>query len=227
MRRLFAGLVMFATAAASAAQISFDNVPGRGFADGSLVYQESGFTITSDPIPFPHIPNPSLPSDFVPGTAWSVDRSALASCTVYLPSSSCAFTLTHGGDPFVFSGFGALTYNFDWCNAVSNGAAGPLSGLTLDVTGSLGGITRFHSVQDVHSCGVSVPLATGLGSLLIDRLTVGTVPLNSIFVDDIQVAAVPEPATYALMLAGLLALRHRYRTRSAPRSMVPPTGIEG
>jgi hypothetical protein len=213
MRPLFAGLLMFSTVAASAVQIGFDNAPGRGYADGSLVYQESGFVVSSDPLPWGSGPNPP-PDEFFLDSAWSVGESTLRSCSFSF-DYSCAFTVTHDGSPFVFGGFGALTSNSDWCDAVSSGIAGPTSGLTLGVVGSLGGVTRFTSSLDVHSCGALVPMATSFGSLTIDMLTVSTIPLNFIRVDDIQVAAVPEPGTYVLVLVGLLALHRRHRGRAA------------
>jgi hypothetical protein len=117
--------------------------------------------------------------------------------TIDLSSGRAVFanfgTLLAGGDDVItFSGLSSGTYDFTVLVSGTNisNLAGVLNGQALDGVSS--GKFRFLSLDGQSSAPFSLTLT---GS--------GFVPSKSSYSVDISVTAVPEPETYAMLLAGL------------------------
>jgi hypothetical protein len=175
---LTSGLVVLTlmSSTASAAIITFDGLTGAT-ADPLGVYSEDGFTVT-----------PTL-------GAWKeaqVFGDPIPSIYVSDLGPGTPFgnlQITAGGGLFVFNSLDVQAFN---------------SGVGYEIRGSLGGTVLF-SVANSQGASAAFQTLTGGGALAIDTLTfdISSGGPGSFNVDNINVTAVPEPAAYLLVLAGL------------------------
>ncbi|MBT9459267.1 MAG: VPLPA-CTERM sorting domain-containing protein [Burkholderiaceae bacterium] len=175
-------LAIAATAgSASATVISFDNLAGL---QGSTFtsYVESGFTVESLLGKWLVAKNYGAPvPDIFSGKGWGT-----ASASIEVTGGMFTF-----GSVDLSANLGNASYTFE---------------------GSLGGVSQFTQ-SGVRSCGgcngLFATIGSSFSSVVIDSLKISITGLGSSYnVDNINVTAqvVPEPATYGLMLAGLLAV---------------------
>lgn len=170
-----------AAGSASATVISFDNLAG---AQGSTFtsYIESGFTVESLLGKWLVAKNYGAPvPDIFSGKGWG--------------TASASIEVTGG----MFT-FGSVDMS------ANNGDA------RYTIEGWLGGVSQY-SFDGVRSCGGCfgqfATVGNSFSAVVIDSLRISITGLGSSYnVDNINVTAqvVPEPATYGLMLAGLLAV---------------------
>ena len=155
------------------------------------------------------------------------DRAEHAPCTSFNASvggdyGTCQFEVVHGGAPFRFAGLSADVHSLD------SGCLFPIPGVppgheTLYFTGSLGGTSQYSTSGDV-ACKYG-PVPFGFGAVVVDSLIVRGAWFSFIDFGDLQLApAVPEPATYALLIAGLVVVCVRHRALKPAPACQSPAG---
>lgn len=161
---------------ASAAVITFDGLTGAT-ADPLSAYSEDGFTVTPTLGAWKeaHVFGNPLPSIYV------------SDLSVNSPFGN--LEVTAGGQLFVFNSLDLQAFN---------------SGVGFEIRGSRGGTVLF-SVANSQGATPDFHTLTGGGSLAIDTLTfdISSGGPGSFNVDNINVAAVPEPAVGLMLLSGL------------------------
>nr|WP_316642673.1 PEP-CTERM sorting domain-containing protein [uncultured Roseateles sp.] len=185
-----------AAGSASATVISFDSLAG---AQGSSFssYIESGFTVESLLGKWLVAKNFGAPvPDIFSGKSWG--------------TASAAIEVT--GGMFTFA---------------SVDLSSSLGSANYTIEGLKGGVSQF-SFSGVRSCGgcggLFATVSNSFSSLVIDSLKISITGAGTSYnVDNINVSAIapvqppiPEPATYGLMLAGLLGVATIARRRAQP-----------
>lgn len=161
---------------ASAAVITFDGLTGAT-ADPLSAYSEDGFTVTPTLGAWKeaHVFGNPLPSIYV------------SDLSVNSPFGN--LEITAGGQLFVFNSLDLQAFN---------------SGVGFEIRGSRAGTVVF-SVANSQAATPDFQTLTGGGSLAIDTLTfdISSGGPGSFNVDNINVAAVPEPGVGLMLLSGL------------------------
>jgi hypothetical protein len=136
---------------------------------------------------------------FATGTSFAADQS------IDLSSGFASFigtpTLLDGGDDVIsFTNLAAGTYNFEFTmsSQFTNITSVTVNG--QEATMASFGNFRFFGLESVSDAPFEVRIE-------------GTANSRSLYSGELQVAAIPEPETYALMLAGLAAVGFMARRR--------------
>lgn len=183
---LAAAILLAAPAAASAATITFDGLPGS---NGSAFtsYSEAGFTVTKSV------------GDLFVGKAYGNPAPSIFGGPNY-GSAGASFDLTAAGSLFDLA-------SFDF--GANVGSA------TYALTGFRNGVSLF-SLTGAQASGGFQTVLTG-SDLRFDKVTFQLLSEGTSFnVDNISAnisSAVPEPATWAMMIAGFLSVGSVLRRR--------------
>jgi len=212
MKKLIVVAALCAASGAWAQNVTLDftsGVFGPGYVEPSLVYQQDGFTLRSEPTPFFSEPGRNW------GNGWSRNGAALSSHAPYPMSAD--FTVTHAGDLFRYIAVDVISSTFDFCIWANRPGFNGAGGDGPSITGSLGGSLQFSTYARATSCTSFTTVFNGNVNTVIDSLTFSVPGLSFITIQNLALTTmVPEPQTWALMLAGfgLMGWAHRHRTQT-------------
>lgn len=168
-------------------------------------YHQDGYTVRSVATFY------GDPPPIAGGDVFFPAGSEITSCypNIGLP---CKFEVFQDLDAtFSFVSLDALSHSSDLC--MQEHLFGLTDAVGLTVMGSLAGVAQYTQYLPVHCTAGKVTIVNPFAGIPIDLLQVSTPDLNFIVVDNVAVA-VPEPETYALMLAGLALVLRRAHTRA-------------